>query len=762
MSHKHNEEPCCCGYHDEHEYIEHNHEHKHNHKHEVDECCCGENAEEEEEHCHDDHCSCHEQGKHEEHCHDDHCHCHDDHEHEKHHHHDNCGCDDDDDDDCGCGCGCGCGHDHEHGGSIEKSEIAKIFLAAAILIAAIFVGEYAKNLADMINISLGTVETVSLVLYLIAYFTVGGEVVRTAVKNICKGKVFDENFLMGIATVGAFFIGEYPEAVAVMMFYQIGEMFQSYAVGKSRKSITSLMDIRPDVAYVKLHDGSVVKREPKDVRIGEIIVVKPGEKVALDGKLAKGEGTVDTMALTGESLPREVEAGDKIISGSISVNGVLEIEVEKEFGQSTVSKILEMVENASSKKAESEKFISKFARYYTPIVVYLALALAIIPPLFIGISDGNVWSDWIYRALNFLVISCPCALVISVPLSFFGGLGGASSQGILIKGSNYIEALAKCDTLVFDKTGTLTKGNFKVTKVNPVEGVSEGELLKNAATAEQFSNHPIALSIIRELREKDIAAYDSIRAKADATGYEEISGHGIKALKDSFTIYAGSSRLMDKFDISYTPCDALGTIVYIAVEDNASGIKYIGSIVIEDEIKEDATEAISGLAGIGVSKTVMLTGDKENIAEHVAGKLGVSEVHGELLPADKVSWVEKLLEGKKQGTKLAFVGDGINDAPVLARADIGIAMGGMGQDAAIEAADVVLMDDKPSNIVKAIKIARKTLGIVKQNIVFAIAVKVGVLVLAAIGIASMWYAVFADVGVCVIAILNALRAMRYK
>lgn len=736
MSHKHNE-----------------HNHNHSHEHEKESCCCGEHKKEHgEELCHEEHCHCHEEGGHEEHCHDEECH--------SHNHDDDCVCGHSHDDHDDCGCGCSCGHDHEHGGNIEKSEIAKIFFAAAVLIAAIFVGKYAKELADMINISLGTVETISLVLYLISYFAVGGEVVRTAVKNISKGRVFDENFLMSIATIGAFFVGEYPEAVLVMMLYQIGEMFQSYAVGKSRKSITSLMDIRPDVAYVKLHDGSIVKKEPKDVRIGEIIVVKPGEKVALDGKLAKGEGAIDTMALTGESLPREVEVGEKIISGSISVNGVLEIEVEKEFGQSTVSKILELVENASSKKAESEKFISKFARYYTPIVVILALALAVIPPLFIGASDGDVWSDWVYRALNFLVISCPCALVISVPLSFFGGLGGASSQGILIKGSNYIEALAKCDTLVFDKTGTLTKGNFKVTKINPVEGIAESELLNKAATAELLSNHPIALSILKELKEKDASAYEDIKTKADATGYEEIAGHGIKALVDGTTIYAGSSRLMDKFDIAYTSCEALGTVVYVAVEDNASSIKYIGSIAIEDEIKEDAAKAISGLACIGVSKTVMLTGDKINIAEHVAAKLGVSEVHGELLPADKVSWVEKLLENKKHGAKLAFVGDGINDAPVLARADIGIAMGGMGQDAAIEAADVVLMDDKPSNIVKAIKIARKTLGIVKQNIAFAIAVKLGVLVFAALGIASMWYAVFADVGVCVIAILNALRAMR--
>lgn len=711
--------------------------------------------------CHDEHGHEHSEHHHEE-CHDEHCHCHEhehkhEHKHENMHHDDDCG--------CGCGCGhdhnddfgCGCGHDHEHGGNIEKSEIAKIFLGIAVFVLAIFAEHNALELAGLINISLGTAETLALVLYLVAYFVIGGEVVKGAAKNILKGKVFDENFLMSIATVGAFLIGEYPEAVAVMIFYQVGEMFQSYAVGKSRKSITALMDIRPDAAYVKLHDGSVVKKEPKDVRIGEIIVVKPGEKVALDGKLAKGEGTIDTMALTGESLPREVAIGDSIISGSISINGVLEIEVEKEFSQSTVSRILELVENASSKKAESEKFITKFARYYTPIVVYIALALAIIPPLFIGMIDGAVWSDWVYRALNFLVISCPCALVISVPLSFFGGLGGASANGILIKGSNYVEALAKCDTVVFDKTGTLTKGNFKVTKLAPVENVSDNDLLKLAAEAELYSNHPIAQSIKAEIMSLSGKAYSKIEENADPAGYEEIAGHGIKVTKSAETIYAGSARLMDKFNILYQPVDALGTVVYVAKNET-----YMGAIVIEDEIKVDAAEAISGLSSIGVSKTVMLTGDKINIAEHVASELGVSEVHGELLPADKVSWVEKLLSSQTPKTKLAFVGDGINDAPVLARADIGIAMGGMGQDAAIEAADVVLMDDKPSNIVKAIKIARKTLRIVKQNIVFAIAVKVGVLVLAALGMTSMWYAVFADVGVCFIAILNALRAMKLR
>ncbi len=694
---------CTCGCHEEHHHEEHHHHHEH-HNHE----CC--------EHHHEHH------------------------EEEHGHHHDH---------------GCGCGQDHEHGGDIEKSQVAKILAGIAVFVIAIFAENNALELSKLTRISLGTAETIALALYLIAYFIIGGEVVRGAAKNILKGRVFDENFLMSVATIGAFFVGEYPEAVAVMIFYQVGEMFQDYAVGKSRKSIATLMDIRPDVAYVKLHDGSIVKKEPKDVRIGEIIVVKPGEKVALDGKLAKGEGSIDTMALTGESLPREVAVGDSIISGSISINGVLEIEVEKEFSESTVSKILELVENASSKKAESEKFITKFARYYTPIVVYLALALAIIPPLFIGIDNPTVWGDWVYRALNFLVISCPCALVISVPLSFFGGLGGASAKGILIKGSNYIEALAQCDTVVFDKTGTLTKGNFKVTKVAPASGVNEAELLAVAAEAELYSNHPIASSIKRELQVYDHQSYKHIEEGADASHYEEIAGHGIKVSKDNETLYAGSARLMDKFDISYQPEEALGTVVYVAKDDT-----YMGAIIIEDELKDDAVEAIEGLSTVGVANSVMLTGDKKNIADHVAGALGVSEVHSELLPADKVSWVEKLLAGQKPKTKLAFVGDGINDAPVLARADIGIAMGGLGQDAAIEAADVVLMDDKPSNIIKAIKIAKKTMRIVKQNIIFAIAVKVGVLILAALGVTSMWYAVFADVGVCFIAILNALRAMK--
>ena len=710
----------------------HNEDIKIEHKHDKQCCCC----------CHDDK-SCDSQ-KHE----------HNEehkkkHNHEEHH-------------------GCGCGHDHEHGGDIDGKELGKVFLSAAFLVIAIFVGKYAADLSSKYNINIGNVETISLVLYLVAYFTVGGEVVRTAVRNISKGKVFDENFLMALATVGAFFIGEYPEAVAVMMFYQVGEMFQSYAVGKSRKSITALMDIRPDVAYVKLHDGTLVKKEPSEVRIGEIIVVKPGEKVALDGKLAKGEGTIDTMALTGESLPREVYVGDDIISGSISVSGVLEIEVVKEFGQSTVSKILELVENASQKKADSERFISKFARYYTPIVVIVAVLLAIIPSCVEGIGVADVWSKWIYRALSFLVISCPCALVISIPLGFFAGIGGASANGILIKGSTFVESLAKMGTIVFDKTGTLTKGNFKVINIIPYENKNELYVLKMATITEMFSNHPIAISLREAYKNKTLESVNGLESleelekKLNSEDYEEISGYGIKATVEGQIIYAGNHKLMDKIGVSYKPCEEMGTIVYVATAELEGDIKYIGAIVIADEIKSDSKEAIDGLKKLGVDRTVMLTGDKKNIAEHVGNTLGITDVYSELLPGDKVVRLEDILSSVKEGEKVAFAGDGINDAPVLARADIGIAMGGLGQDAAIEAADIVIMDDKPYNIVKAIKIAKKTMSIVRQNIIFAIGVKVSVLFLAAFGIASMWYAVFADVGVCVIAILNALRAMKYK
>ena len=664
--------------------------------------------------------------------------------------------------------GCGCGHDHEHGEEVGKKEIGKIFLSLAFLVIAILVGEYAVLFSDRFGISLGNVETASLALYLISYLIVGGKIVRAAARNICKGKIFDENFLMTLATIGAFFIGEYPEAVAVMMLYQIGELFQGYAVGKSRKSIVKLMDIRPDIAYVKLNDGTVVERDPEEVRIGEIIVVKPGEKVALDGKLAKGQGTVDVMALTGESLPREVYAGDDIISGSISVSGVLEIEVTKEFGQSTVSKVLELVENASQKKADSEKFITKFARYYTPIVVVAAVLLAVIPACIEGVQDLSIWSKWLYRALSFLVISCPCALVISVPLSFFAGIGGASANGILIKGSTYMEILAKVGVVVFDKTGTLTKGNFKVADVELYNGDSELKLLRYATIAELNSNHPIALSLREAYKtkalqgDKHVASIEELENHIDNDNYEEISGYGIKAAYNGEVIYVGNAKLMERLNILYKECSKLGTVVYVAVGDKEDNIKYIGAIVIADEIKSDSKEAIQMLSKCGVGTTVMLTGDRKNIAEHVGSNIGITDIYSELLPGDKVDKLEAVLSTVEGDSKVAYVGDGINDAPVLARADVGIAMGGLGQDAAIEAADVVIMDDKPINIAKAINISKKTLRIVKQNIAFAIGIKILVMLMAAVGMASMWYAVFADVGVCVIAILNALRAMKYK
>ena len=703
----------------------HNSNKLHNHNHEYEQCCCHEHN---HKHKNDKSCCCKEEEV----------------------------------------SGCGCGHDHEHGGEVSKKEIGKIFLSVAFLIIAILIGELATKISSGYNISLGNLETISLVLYLISYFIVGGEVVKSAVKNICRGKVFDENFLMALATIGAFFIREYPEAVAVMMLYQIGELFQDYAVGKSRKSISKLMDIRPDIAYVKLDDGTVVERNPEEVRIGEIIVVKPGEKVALDGKLAKGQGTVDVMALTGESLPREVYVGDDIISGSVSVSGVLEIEVMKEFGQSTVSKVLELVENASQKKADSEKFITKFAKYYTPIVVIVAVLLAVIPSCVEGVSDTLVWSKWLYRALSFLVISCPCALVISVPLSFFAGIGGASANGVLIKGSTYMEILARVNTIVFDKTGTLTRGNFKVVAIELYNQENELEVLRYATIAEVNSNHPIADSLREAYKNRSLEglstleSIENIEKNIDNKNYEEIAGYGIKAIYNGEIIYVGNSKLMDKLNITYEVSTQLGTVVYVAVGDKEDNIRYIGAIVIADEIKEDSKVAIEMLKKAGGNRTVMLTGDRKNIAEHVGGILDITDVFSELLPGDKVDKLENILDGVATGSKVAFVGDGINDAPVLARADVGIAMGGLGQDAAIEAADVVIMDDKLSNIAKAINISKKTLRIVKQNIAFAIGIKVIVMIMAAFGMASMWYAVFADVGVCFIAILNAMRAMKYK
>lgn len=587
-------------------------------------------------------------------------------------------------------------------------------------------------------------EWLQIALFIISYIIVGGDVVKRAVKNIFKGQVFDENFLMSIATIGAFFIGEYPEGVAVMLFYQVGELFQSYAVGKSRKSIASLMDIRPDYANVKKGD-ELVKVDPDEVQIGDIIVIKAGEKIPLDGKVIEGSSMIDTSALTGESVPREVEVGSDILSGCININGVITVEVTKEFGESTVSKILDLVENASSKKSNSEQFIAKFARYYTPVVVIIAVFLAIIPPLVI---DGATFSDWIYRALAFLVVSCPCALVISIPLSFFGGIGGASKKGVLVKGSNYLEALAETEIVVFDKTGTLTKGVFNVQEIHP-EGVSKEELLELTAHAESYSNHPISLSLKR--------AYSKEIDNGRISDVEEISGHGVIATVDGKKVMAGNIKLMKMMDIPYFKGELIGTIVHVAVNN-----KYIGYIVIADEVKEDSAQAIKELKAANIKQTVMLTGDNKSIGSKVAKELGLDKVYAELLPADKVEKLEELFSQKSKKGKLAFVGDGINDAPVLARADIGIAMGGLGSDAAIEAADVVIMTDEPSKIATSMKISKKTLKIAHQNIVFAIGIKIIVLILSAFGIATMWAAIFADVGVTIIAVLNAFRALNVK
>lgn len=598
-------------------------------------------------------------------------------------------------------------------------------------------------LATAVLLSLNN-EWLQIALFIISYIIVGGDVVKRAVKNIFKGQVFDENFLMSIATIGAFFIGEYPEGVAVMLFYQVGELFQSYAVGKSRKSIASLMDIRPDYANGKKGD-ELVKVDPDEVQIGDIIVIKAGEKIPLDGKVIEGSSMIDTSALTGESVPREVEVGSDILSGCININGVITAEVTKEFGESTVSKILDLVENASSKKSNSEQFITKFARYYTPVVVIIAVFLAIIPPLVI---DGATFSDWIYRALAFLVVSCPCALVISIPLSFFGGIGGASKKGVLVKGSNYLEALAETEIVVFDKTGTLTKGVFNVQEIHP-EGVSKEELLELTAHAESYSNHPISLSLKR--------AYSKEIDNGRISDVEEISGHGVIATIDGKKVIVGNIKLMKMMDIPYFKGELIGTIVHVAVNN-----KYIGYIVIADEVKEDSAQAIKELKAANIKQTVMLTGDNKSIGSKVAKELGLDKVYAELLPADKVEKLEELFSQKSKKGKLAFVGDGINDAPVLARADIGIAMGGLGSDAAIEAADVVIMTDEPSKIATTMKISKKTLKIAHQNIVFAIGIKIIVLILSAFGITTMWAAIFADVGVTIIAVLNAFRALNVK
>ena len=581
-----------------------------------------------------------------------------------------------------------------------------------------------------------------LLAFLAPYFVIGWDVLWRAVRNIAHGQVFDENFLMALATVGALATGEYPEAVFVMLFYQVGEWFQSYAVDQSRKSITALMDIRPDYANVEGPDGQLQQVDPEEVAVGDTIVIKAGERIPLDGVVLEGSSTVDTAALTGESLPRRAESGDDVISGCVNLSGLLKVRVTKAFAESTVSKILDLVENSASKKAKAENFITKFARYYTPAVVLAAAALAVLPPLLTSMA----WVDSIQRALNFLVVSCPCALVISVPLSFFGGIGGASRDGILVKGGNYLEVLARTEIVVFDKTGTLTRGVFNVTAIHP-DHCDQGQLLELAALAESYSDHPIS----RSLKE----AYGKELDAARVSSVEELAGRGVRASVDGHTICAGNDKLMEDIGVSWHPCHRVGTTVHVA----SDGV-YLGHIVISDEVKPDAQEAIAALKAAGVRKTVMLTGDAQAVGEDVARRLGLDEVHAQLLPAGKVERVEELLKEVSPKGALAFVGDGINDAPVLSRADIGIAMGGLGSDAAIEAADIVLMDDKPSKLAHAIRIARRTLSIVKQNIVFALAVKLLVLVLSALGLANMWAAVFADVGVSVLAILNAMRALR--
>ena len=612
----------------------------------------------------------------------------------------------------------------------QKKMVARIAVSAVLLIAAALVPYQGLW---------------RFALFLPAYFVIGWDVLWRAVRNIAHGQVFDENFLMALATVGAFCTGffgqgEYPEAVFVMLFYQVGELFQSYAVGKSRKSIASLMDIRPDYANVE-RDGKLLQVDPEEVAVGDTITVKAGEKIPLDGLVLEGSSLVNTSALTGESVPRQVRPGDSVISGCVNQNGLLRVQVTKAFGESTVQKILDLVENASSKKAKAENFITKFARYYTPVVVFCALALAVVPPLFVG-----NWTGWVQKALIFLVVSCPCALVISVPLSFFGGIGGASRQGILVKGGNYLEVLADTELVVFDKTGTLTKGVFQVTAIHP-EGVSQQELLELAALAESYSDHPIS----RSLKEAWGKALDTARVGQ----VEELSGRGVRAQVDGKEVWAGNGKLMEEIGLAYRPSGQVGTVVHVAAEG-----RYLGYILIADEVKPDAKEAIAALKAQGVKKTVLLTGDAKDVGEAVAQELGLDEAYTQLLPGDKVERVEALLQETSPKGKLAFVGDGINDAPVLSRADIGIAMGALGSDAAIEAADLVLMDDKPSKIAKAMEISKRTLRIVRQNIVFALAVKLLVLMLTPFGLANLWEAVFADVGVMVLAILNASRALQ--
>lgn len=610
----------------------------------------------------------------------------------------------------------------------QKKQLYKIIVALILF----FLGFFLKN------------ETAQSVLYLSAYVLAGYDVLLKAVKNISKGKVFDENFLMAIASIGSIVLSDYAEGAAVMLFYQVGEYFQSYAVNKSRKSIGDLMDICPDYANIE-KDGQIIQVDPDDIEIGNEIIVKPGEKVPLDGIIINGNSTLDTSALTGESVPREVCEGDEILSGCINLNGILRIKVTKEFDESTAAKILELIENASSEKSKAENFITVFARYYTPIVVTCALLLAVLPPLILG----EAFSSWIYRALIFLVISCPCALVISIPLGFFGGIGAASSSGVLVKGSNYLEALSKSEIMVFDKTGTLTKGVFKVEEINNEDGVDVDELIEITAYGEAFSNHPIALSV-KERYGKDI---DNNRV----SDVKELAGFGVKAVVDEKEVLVGKYALMKENNIDASEADSIGTVLYVSKDG-----KFLGSLVLRDEIKEDSKEAIKSLKEAGIKKTVMLTGDKKEIGEYVGKELGLDEVYTELLPIDKVNKVKELMDKKSENGKLVFVGDGLNDAPVLTMADIGIAMGGLGSDAAIEASDIVIMTDEPSKIMTGYKISKKTLSIVKENIFIALFVKIGVMALGALGLANMWEAIFADVGVAVIAILNSIRVLRYR
>lgn len=657
----------------------------------------------------------------------------------------------------------------------QKRNLKRIIIAF-VMVAVLMIFERVALkvavLAEFIETNALAYNIILLVLYFAAYWVIGHDILKKAIRGIRNGQVFDENFLMAVATIGAMILGvlvnfgvissaeeaNYSEGVAVMLFYQIGELFQSVAVGRSRKNIAALMDIRPDYANIEGDGGELLRVSPDEIKVGDVIVVKPGEKIPLDGEIIDGCTNIDTRALTGESVPRSAKAGEEVISGCVNMSGVIKIRTTKVFGESTVSKILNLVENSSMKKSKSENFIAKFARYYTPAVCYAALALAIIPPvinmilgygsLWLG-GEANAWSIWIIRALTFLVISCPCALVISIPLSFFGGIGAASSRGILVKGSNYLEALSQTKVVVFDKTGTLTEGVFKVTDIRAEGGFTKEELLRFAAHAESFSDHPISKSL------KD--AYEGKIETSAVADAQEIGGHGVSAIVSGKSVSVGNSKLMRKLGLSYDKEVPIGTVVYVAIDG-----EYAGYIIISDVIKADASSAISGLKASGVSKTVMLTGDASAVAEYVGNELGIDEIHSELLPGDKVKEVEKLLENRRAKEKLAFVGDGINDAPVLSRADIGIAMGAMGSDAAIEAADIVLMDDNPKRIALAMKISRKCLRIVYENIVFALAVKLACLVLGALGIANMWIAIFADVGVMVIAVLNAIRCLRVK